>query len=52
LKADEVIIDFSDETRNQLFIMLNRSFKLLWDGSLSPHPNDPAASLTNKIFVE
>lgn len=32
--------------------MLNRSYKLLWDGSLSPHPGDQATSLTNKLFVE
>ena len=46
------MIEFSEETRTQLYIMLNRTYKLLWDGALSPLANDQAASVTNKIFVE
>lgn len=52
VKSDELVIDFAEDTRNQYFKMLHRSFKLLWDGSLSPHPEDAHSHITNKAFVE
>lgn len=36
VKSDDIVIEYMSETRELLLSMLNQSFKLLWDGSLSP----------------
>jgi hypothetical protein len=40
------------ETRDQLISMIPQTFKLLWDGSLSPSHDSVGISPTNKLFVE
>ena len=54
IKHTELILEFSDDTRQQLLNVIPSTFKLLWDGNLSPlTPTDSTHStLTNKLFVE
>lgn len=57
VKTHELIIEFAEETKHHITSLIPTTFKLLWDGTLSPMPpasaeNSAYAQLTNKHFVE
>jgi hypothetical protein len=52
VKNDDIVIEYMGETRDQLISMIPQTFKLLWDGSLSPSHDSVGISPTNKLFVE
>lgn len=56
VKPNEIVVEFSSHTRQTLCDMANVTFKLLWDGSLSPlsahYPDSAQANLSTKLFTE
>jgi hypothetical protein len=57
VKSTDVVLEYSDATREDLQALIPSTFKLLWDGTLSPLPPSVTADsahalLTNKLFVE
>ena len=56
MKSNEIVVEYSSLTQQALNEMANVTFKLLWDGSLSPisahHPDSAQANLSTKLFVE
>lgn len=51
IQPDKYILEYGDLTRSQISMLMNQSFKLLWDGSLSFFKDAVLASETNKLFV-
>lgn len=56
VKSNEIVVEYSNLTRQSLQDMIPFTFKLLWDGSLSPmsalYPESAQANMTTKLFVE
>ena len=51
IHEDEYVLEFGHLTRTQIQREIEASFKLFWDGSISPFKDAVLASETNKIVV-
>lgn len=51
IEHDEYVFEFGDQTVDVLCQEMEKSFKMLWDGSISIMKDTILASKNNKIFV-